>query len=433
MAGRLDRAWVASLALVVALALADLLLGRAVSVVGTLAVAPFVASALTTARRTAVVGALACASAVTLSLYDDVTRDAGAVRVAAVVAGSVLAVGVAQRRQERERRLADVTRVADVAQRAILAPVPTATGPFAFASAYVSASREAAVGGDLLDVVLTDGDVRLIVGDVRGKGLDAVRLAAMTLALFREKAVTLPTLSRVATLLETRLAPHLGPEDFVTAVLASIGWGGQLQLINCGHPAPLLVRDGIRQLLEPAEPTTPFGLGPDPAVATFQLRVGDRVLFYTDGLIEARAKRHTAPVPLEALTQAVGTDSFDSALDTVLALLRDAVGGRLHDDLALLLVEFRATDARGEGDGADTPADLVRRLHRSPVPPPGATRLRRGERQRWSRYASSASGPVIVLSSHPRKSTCSAGAGAASRRPALQCSSASSADVRGTA
>lgn len=331
--------------LVGVLSLADLLLGRA-NISGTFALASFLASALTTARWTAVVGIFATASATVLSLYDGADIGPAAVRITSVACGSILSVWVANRRNVRERQLEDMIRVADVAQRAILAPVPAVSGAFAFASAYVSASRQAAIGGDLLDVVPRDtGEIRLVVGDVRGKGLGAVRLSAMMLAGFREMALTLPNLEDIPMLLEKRLAPHLGPEDFVTAVLAELCPDGKLVLINCAHPSPLLLRSGSSELLHPPEPTTPFGLAPEPVPLVVTLQPGDRLLFYTDGLVEARSPGAGEFLALDALTAGVADGKFDGAVEGVLARLRADVGGQLHDDLALLLTEFRGQEA----------------------------------------------------------------------------------------
>jgi sigma-B regulation protein RsbU (phosphoserine phosphatase) len=135
---------------------ADLLLGQD-SVAGTLAVPPVMASVLATRRQTAAVG------------------------VGALLAAAVLGVWAAGQRTAREQRLAHLTRVAEVAQNAILLPVPSRTGPLALAARYRSASHDASVGGDLLDVVETSTGTFAIVGDVRGKGLAAVRLAASAL------------------------------------------------------------------------------------------------------------------------------------------------------------------------------------------------------------------------------------------------------------
>ncbi len=339
--------------LVAALAVADFLLGEA-SISGTFALGPFLASALTTSRWTAAIGMFATVAALVLSIYDEVAAGPAMLRVLTVACGSLLSVWVAARRRRHEQQMLDLARVADVAQRAILAPVPTRSGPYAFAAAYVSASREAAIGGDFLDVVPTEsGDIRIVVGDVRGKGLGAVRLSAMMLATFREMALTLPEITQLPPLLDRRLAPHLGPEDFVTAVVAELRPTGELVLINCAHPAPLLLRRGATQLLQPNPPTTPFGLGPNPTPLVVPLDPGDRVLFYTDGLVEAREPAGREFLPLESLAGHVGTGAFDGAVEGVLARLRGRVGGQLHDDLALLLTEFR---------GAESPIPMSRSL-----------------------------------------------------------------------
>lgn len=330
------------------LVVADLLLGDA-NISGTFALGPFLASALTSPRWTAAVGTFATGAAIALCIYDAVPVEAGLLRIIIVACGCILSFWIAGRRRSRERQLVEVMRVADVAQRAILAPVPAVSGSFAFASAYVSASREAAIGGDLLDVVPTEsGDIRIVVGDVRGKGLGAVRLSAMMLASFREMALTLPNLDELPALLERRLGPHLGPEDFVTAVIAELRPTGELVLFNCAHPPPVLLRDGVMHILEPAEPTTPFGLGPEPEPLMVQLHARDRVLFYTDGLVEARSSVGHDFLPLELLAGPLGGGPFDGAVEDVLRRLRESVGGQLHDDLALLLTEFR------NGDGSST-------------------------------------------------------------------------------
>ncbi|MGH1552795.1 PP2C family protein-serine/threonine phosphatase [Streptomyces sp. L7] len=129
--------------------------------------------------------------------------------------------------------------------------------------------------------------LRVLVGDARGHGLDALRTAADTLAGFRELVYTAPDLTSLAKALDARLTPGLGPEDFVTAVLAEFG-PGEVRLVNCGHPAPL--RSGQRlELLEPRVPALPLGLCPDPRQYRVRLQPGDRLLLYTDGLTESCA------------------------------------------------------------------------------------------------------------------------------------------------
>ncbi|MGO4758415.1 SpoIIE family protein phosphatase, partial [Streptomyces sp. 2MCAF27] len=89
-------------------------------------------------------------------------------------------------RVRRTRELTQVRRIAEVSQNVVLRPLPTRMGMVMAASVYLAAERGAQIGGDLYEAMTTRFGVRLIVGDVRGKGLAAVRSAAAVLGAFRE-------------------------------------------------------------------------------------------------------------------------------------------------------------------------------------------------------------------------------------------------------
>ena len=89
--------------------------------------------------------------------------------------------------------------------------------------------------------------------------------------------------------LDRRVAGELGEEDFVTVVVVEFGPQGWLRLVNCGHPPPLLVQPTGRVLVAPRQPAPPLGLDPAPVVEQVRLGPEDRLLLYTDGLVEARA------------------------------------------------------------------------------------------------------------------------------------------------
>ena len=248
-----------------------------------------------------------------------------------------LALDTASTLSAQSERLADVMLVAEAAQRAILAPPPERVGPVALAARYRSAALEAQVGGDLYEVVATPDRVRLLVGDVRGKGLGAVRTATVVLGEFRAAAAGPGDLSHVAREIDGRLGPHLpDPEDFVTALLVEIRGDGALTAVSCGHPSPVVLsRDGtVRTVHTLNEP--PLGLGVDPAPTTDHLDAGDRLLLFTDGLIEARRPDGTF-VDLEPLLRHAATAPFSCVLDMLLERLREVTGHELDDDLALLL------------------------------------------------------------------------------------------------
>jgi GAF domain-containing protein len=118
---------------------------------------------------------------------------------------AALALETARVLRDQSGRLADVQRVADAAQQAILAAPPARLGPVALSARYTSAAAEALVGGDLYETVARAGAVRLIVGDVRGKGLAAVRTATIVLGEFRASAADLDDLTEVARQIDRRV------------------------------------------------------------------------------------------------------------------------------------------------------------------------------------------------------------------------------------
>jgi sigma-B regulation protein RsbU (phosphoserine phosphatase) len=324
-----------------AIALLDAGTGGRLSLLGLLITGPLLAAASLNTQRTAIIGLYALGLAVLLGIPGGSFGTTDHLLGCLVVAtGGGLGALLAHRRTQGERALLRVTRIAEVTQRTILRPIPPRMGRVALAVRYLSATEDAPVGGDFYDVAATRYGLRVLVGDVKGKGLEAVQLAALVLASFRAAAAH-PTLVELAAALDHSIRPRLGEEDFVTAVLAQFSRHGQLQLVNCGHPPPLRFRSGAAELLTSAEPTTPLGLDPTPTIQRFTLIPTDRVLLYTDSLLEARAP-DGRQFQLNGQVQAVGAaSSLSGALDGLVTRLLEHAGGRLDDDLALVLAQPR--------------------------------------------------------------------------------------------
>ncbi|WP_107087915.1 PP2C family protein-serine/threonine phosphatase [Streptomyces sp. XY152] len=296
----------------------------------------------------------------------------------AVVLSTLVAVALAGTlagvlRARRERVLAAVRSVAETAQHALLVPVPETVGPFRTAVHYSAAAAEARIGGDLYALVPTPYGVRMIVGDVRGKGLPAVGTAALVLGVFREAAHDEPELLDVVSRIERSLARNLGDDDFVTAVVAGYPEPGRLEVVNCGHAPPLLVRGAEVVPVDPVRPAPPLGLraltGESPGLQVVSLDEGDQLLLYTDGVTEARdTEREFYP-----LAEGLARHLCDEPARTLAALhqdLLDHVGGRLHDDAALLLLRkpFATAGTRDAGGPAPTGSPVVRPLTAEPGP-----------------------------------------------------------------
>ncbi|MER7208886.1 PP2C family protein-serine/threonine phosphatase [Streptosporangium sp. NPDC000239] len=338
-----------------AVGLTDMLAGPRLGFLPLLTLGPTFASVSGGVRRTVLVGALALAICLPLSAYSGVLfnrqNNLTIATITAVTGASMLA---AHLRIRRERELANVRMVAETAQHVLLRPVPRRAGDLRIALSYTSAAAEARIGGDLYEVVTTPQGVRLLIGDVQGKGLQAVETAAWTLGAFREAAYDEPDLPGIGDRLENSLARHLGGERFVTAILAQVH-EEEISLLNFGHPPPLIMRsDGRILLAEPEEEIPPLGLvslGPAvPAPYRVPFGTGDQILLYTDGVIEAR-DASGAFYPLLDRAWVLGGSDPQAALEELRADLLDHVGGPLQDDAAMLLLRRHSRPPARDGAG----------------------------------------------------------------------------------
>lgn len=328
----------AALVLVAAVVL-DLALGTEASLEVTLVFCPFVASALLPVRDTVVAATAAASGAFILGVpAGTLGTSPHLVRTAAVAVGGVLAVRLASERTARERKLAVVTSVAEAAQQAILGPIPPRLGSAALTARYVSASAEARVGGDLFEALETPHGVRLVVGDVRGKGLDAVRLAALLLGEFRSRAMSEPDLRAIAASLDAVAARVGNDEDFATGVVGQLD-GDDLLLVRCGHPLPLRRdREGKVTEIEVAG-TLPFGLGGmQESLSRVTDLEGSAVLFYSDGATETRDECGRDFDLMRSFADAAGAGA--QVLDHILEQLNEHAVGEIDDDVVLVLAEF---------------------------------------------------------------------------------------------
>ncbi|MFE1874478.1 PP2C family protein-serine/threonine phosphatase [Streptomyces sp. NPDC059496] len=292
----------------------------------------------------------------------------------------------------RHELLAELRRsqeIAGAAQRALLRPLPVRIDGLVPAAAQLSASRGAAVGGDLYEAVPTAYGIRVVIGDVRGHGLPALGTAAAVLGAFREGAYDEPSLDGVLRRMERALGRHVrdraradpdsaAAEEFVTVLLLQIAGDGTLLALNCGHPWPYLIRpapvpehcavrsggsapdpvnssarpvfeDRVRaapgstqiRLLVGGETIPPLGVLPVPAEvrprACGELRPGETLFLYTDGAEDARDRAGRFFDLAGVLAREAAATPARLVAGVHAALLRHT-GGRLADDVALLVL-----------------------------------------------------------------------------------------------
>ncbi|WP_128978002.1 PP2C family protein-serine/threonine phosphatase [Streptomyces roseicoloratus] len=315
------------------------------------AAAPLIAAPFFSTLTTLLTGLAAVLASVGMQLYngtaDGIPALTEALTVVTVSAFAVLINRVARRSGER---LASARVIAETAQKAVLPTPPERIGGLQVAARYEAAQADAFIGGDLFAVQDTPYGVRLVVGDVRGKGLDAVEAVAVVIGAFREAAEQESTLEGVAARLERALAREAARragldafEGFTTAVLAEIPGGDRVvRVVNRGHPEPLLLHaDGGVQPLRSSEAALPLGMGdlgvwPDRADVTPYPR-GATLLFYTDGLSEARDAAGVFYDPGARLAGRIFPGP-EEMLDALVADVRRHTDGGATDDMALLAV-----------------------------------------------------------------------------------------------
>ncbi|MGY3200092.1 PP2C family protein-serine/threonine phosphatase [Streptomyces sp. TE5632] len=294
-------------------------------------------------RRTAVIGVTALLLGGGPGPCNGLFAERRGYTATASVAG-VTGVGVAASvmRSRREAEPASARLIAEVAQRVLLRPVPLTAGPLRAAVSRTSAVAEARIGGDLYGVVASPHGVRVIVADVQGKGLAAVETAAVVLGAFREAAHDETDLTGPGERVERSVAREPEGERLVTTILAEIGAGQDLVLLNYGHPAPLLVRrDGSADFPEPPSYALPLGLsahgtdGPEPFHLEFA--PGDQSLLHTEDVTEARDQDGRFH-PLGERTHLLKGPDTHRALEALREDLVQHAGGPPDDDAAMLLL-----------------------------------------------------------------------------------------------
>ncbi|CAL9640246.1 PP2C family protein-serine/threonine phosphatase [Streptomyces sp. enrichment culture] len=358
------------IALIVLVTVIDVLAPPDVHLGPFLVAAPAVTASFAGPRTTACVGALAVlAQAVVAVLRTSLVDLNHTFQLITLILMSAFVTSFAARRERHERELTRLRTVATAAQEVVLKPLPRRIGPLRIASAYLAADSEAQIGGDLYAAARTEHGTRFVIGDVRGKGLEAVGDAALLLGAFRGAAhrqADLPSLvafleGTVASDLDDPAAPSVGADErgegFITAVVLDVPDDEPiLRLINCGHPPPLLLRQGRVASLDTRHPAPPLGLAAfaraEFAVTAFAFEPGDIALLYTDGVVEARDRDGTF-YPLAERAAGMAGQGPGALLTRLRQDLIRHAGGHLGDDAAMVAVE--RLPGRTEGAGRAGP------------------------------------------------------------------------------
>ena len=226
------------------------------------------------------------------------------------------------------------------------ATVPPLT--FTGANASISGLLEPAydVAGDTFDYAVNADTAHVAIIDAVGHGLEAARIATLAVGAYRHSRRRDRGLLDKYRAMDEAVANQFGIEKFATAQLAHLTLStGELQWLNAGHPEPMVCRNGSRVDLA-ADPCLPVGLSfhlaAEPRIVVTQLEPGDLVLFFTDGVIEARSpagEQFGRDRLADLFLRAVGAEQTPAE---TLRLLAHAVlehqAGVLQDDATLVLL-----------------------------------------------------------------------------------------------
>ncbi|MFJ6808192.1 PP2C family protein-serine/threonine phosphatase [Streptomyces anulatus] len=348
--GAVDRGGICA---VLVVALADLATGDEVRFLPAYAIGPAVSTVRGTPRAVIGTGTIAALVAGLLALSDDtLATRRGLSALVVIVLFTCFAAAVAKHRRRQETHLTATRRVALAAQHAIAPPLPATYGPVRMAASYASAEPHARIGGDLCEVVPIKNGVRILIGDVQGKGLGTVALSTALLSAFRESAPSETHLETVGLRMSCALLRRPDEDRFATLALVEITSEGHLTALNYGHPSPQVINAaGTPLWTDAAQSGLPLGLtalaDSEPGRHNTTLSAGDRVLFHTDGLTEARDPDGRF-YPLDERTAALRDAPLETCVERLRADIQLHTAPDLHDahdDSALLLIEFDGAPA----------------------------------------------------------------------------------------
>ncbi|MDX3763498.1 PP2C family protein-serine/threonine phosphatase [Streptomyces sp. AK02-04a] len=314
-----------------------------------LVIAPAITASFAGPRLTGFIGVLALAAQAIIGVFHGgLATPNHMVQLVTIAVLSVLVVFLSAVRERRSRQLDQVRSVAEAAQHVLLWPLPERIGALRIACLYLAAEDEAQIGGDLYAATRIIGGVRIMIGDVRGKGLSAIGEAALLLGAFREAAHRHASLPDLAAALEQSVTRYLADfepveetgERFATALLLELPDDDHItRIISCGHPPPLVLSPGRALTVPSLHPAPPLGIGemgPEGyTIDVLSFGAGDTLLLYTDGVIEARDADGDF-YPFETRAGQWSEAGPESLLHHIQRDLLAHTSGRLEDDAALV-------------------------------------------------------------------------------------------------
>ncbi|WP_327290615.1 PP2C family protein-serine/threonine phosphatase [Streptomyces sp. NBC_01198] len=331
----------------------DMMSSTAIHLGPLVALAPALAAAFAGPRMTALIGLVAIGAQELVDGFNGLGMANHVAQFAALAGLCAAMVATSYVRERRSWQLTRLRSVADAAQRCILRPPPDEMGPLRLGWLYLAAEDEARIGGDLFATARgPDPCTRVIMGDVRGKGVGAIGEVSVVLGAFREGAHRCHSLPDLVAAMEESVSRDIEDvadvevdlgEHFITALMLEIPDDDHsADVINCGHPPPLLIRRSQVTTVDFEHSSPPLGMvglpTAGPHIDSIGFVPGDILLLYTDGVIEARSPSGQF-YPLAERLDSFSGSTPDTLLREIQSDLISHVGKEPGDDVALLAIQ----------------------------------------------------------------------------------------------